>query len=228
MSDPMSRRLMSGVLVGLLAGSFVACGKDQLQGPQAEVRPHNEKLDLPGVPAFDLPPPNTDGSHSVKEMRVKGKKLLDQEVVIKGYVTWAYDCATAIRTEAMSDKDVAKAIADDPTKCERAKFYLGDAKDTPPEKSLWVVDIPRAPNKLEIERLPKEEIAAWPAIPPYAIGDEMIVTGDWRLASPHSERNSDGLLVYKKLKNVTQNWETPPPNPLAPVEPVQTKEAPKH
>jgi hypothetical protein len=227
MSDPMSRRLL-GALV-LLTGPFLAsCSKDQISGPKAEVKPHNEKLDLPGVPAFDLPPPSTDGSHSVKEMRVKGKKLLDQEVVIKGYVTWAYDCATAIRTENMSDKDVAKAIEDDPTKCERPKFYIGDAKDTPPEKSLWVVEIPRPPNKMEIERLPKEEIKAWPPVPPYAVGDEMIITGDWRLASPHSERNSDGLLVYKKLKNVTQNWETPAVDPNALVEPVQTKQAPKH
>jgi len=224
----MPRRLLSGVLA-LAAGSFIAgCEKDQLQGPKAEVKPHSEKLDMPGVPAFDLPPSNSDGSHSVKEMRVKGKKFLDQEVTIKGYVTWAYDCPTAIRTEAMSDKDVAKAIEDDPTKCERAKFYLGDAKDTAPEKSIWVVEVPRPPNKKEIERLPKEEIAAWPAIPPYAVGDEMVITGYWRLSSPHSERNSDGLLVYEKLNNVTQNWTTPPPNPEVPAQPIQTKQAPKH
>jgi hypothetical protein len=228
MSVPMPRRLLSGVLA-LTAGSFAAgCQKDQLQGPAAEVRPHSEKLDLPGVPAFDLPAPSGDGTHAVKEMRVKGKKFLDQEVVIKGYVTWAYDCPTAIRTGDMTDQDVAKLIEDDPQKCERAKFYLGDAKDTPPEKSLWVVDVPRPPNKKEIERLPKEEIAAWPAVPPYAVGDEMVVTGEWRLASPHSERNSDGLLVYKKLRNVTQNWETPAIDPNAPVQPVQTKAAPKH
>jgi hypothetical protein len=67
----------------------------------------------------------------------------------------------------------------------------------------------------------------WELLP--AVGDEMIITGDWRLASPHSERNSDGLLVYKKLKNVTQNWETPLVDPNAvPAAPVQTKAAPKH
>ena len=37
----------------------------------------------------------------------------------------------------------------------------------------------------------------------------------WKMSSPHSERNSDGLLVYKKMKNVTQGWESPPPNPEA-------------
>jgi hypothetical protein len=213
------------VLVGLAAG----CEGDQLKGPKAEVKPHSEKLDLPGVPAFDLPTPNSDGSKSVKELRVKGKKFLDQEVTVKGYVTWAYDCPTAIRTEKMSDADVQKLIEEDPTKCERPKFYLGDEPSTPPEKSLWVVDVPRPPNKLEKERLPKEEIKNWPAVPPYKVGDEMVVTGRFVLSSPHSERNSDGLIVYEKLRNVTQgNWETPPPPADAPVEPVQTKAAPKH
>jgi hypothetical protein len=228
-----------------------ACSKDPIEGPKAEVKPHGLKLDLPAVPPFDLPPASPDGSHSVKEMRVKGKKFLDQTVTIKGYVTWAYDCIAALRTESMSDKDVQKIIDEDPTKCERPKFYLGDTADTPPEKSIWVVDVPRPPNKLEIERLPKEEIKGWPSVPPYKVGDEMVITGDWRLASPHSERNSDGLLVYKTLKNVTQNWETPPltpeqqqrmgmtgggPTPGGPAPAgtpgnpggPQTKEAPKH
>jgi hypothetical protein len=208
----MPRRLLAVVpFVGLV--TIPACSKDPIEGPKAEVKPHGLKLDMPAVPPFDLPPASSDGSHSVKEMRVKGKKFLDQTVTIKGYITWAYDCAAALRTENMSDKDVQKIIDEDPTKCERPKFYIGDATDTPPEKSVWVVDVPRPPNKLEIERLPKEEIKAWLPVPPYKVGDEVIVTGDWRLASPHSERNSDGLLVHKSLKNVTQNWETPPLTP---------------
>jgi hypothetical protein len=213
----------------LFAGLAAGCEGDQLKGPKAEVKPHTEKLDLPGVPAFDLPQPNSDGSKSVKELRVKGKKFLDQEVTVKGYVTWAYDCPTAIRTENMSDADVQKVIDEDPTKCERPKFYLGDEPSTAPEKSLWVVDVPRPPNKLEKERLPKEEIQNWPAVPPYKVGDEMVVTGTFALSSPHSERNSDGLLVYKKLRNVTQSWETPAEVPgAAPELPPATKAPPKH
>jgi hypothetical protein len=229
MSIFMPSRVFSGVLALAVGASIAGCEKDQLKGPQAEVKPHNEKLDLPSVPAFELPPAPADGMHSIKELRVKGKKFLDQEISVKGYVTWAYDCPTAIRTEGMSDADVAKKIEDDPTVCERAKFYIGDAPDTPPERSLWVVDVPRPPNKKEIKNLPKEDIANWPAIPPYKVGDEMIVTGDFRLASPHSERNSEGLIVYKKIKNVTQNWETPAPNPMAPpAAPTPTKAAPPH
>ena len=54
--------------------------------------------------------------------------------------------------------------------------------------------------------------------PPYAVGDEVTITGSFKMSSPHSERNSDGLMVYKKMKNTTQNWETPDiaPPPGAP------------
>ncbi|HEX2687617.1 MAG TPA: hypothetical protein VHN14_13415 [Kofleriaceae bacterium] len=198
------------------------CEKDKLKGPEAEVRKSSVKLNLPAVPAFDLPPSPADGSHSVKELRVKGKKLLESEITVKGIITWAYDCPTAVRQPGMSDKDVQKMIEEDPTKCERPKFYVGDAPDTPAEKSLWVVDVPRPYNKLELERLPKDELRNPPpdkcdpkgdpkksACPPYKVGDQVEVTGTWKLASPHSERNSEGLLVYRRMKNVTQSWESP-------------------
>ena len=194
----------------------VGCSKDDgLKGPAAEVKKSDVKLNLPQVPAFDLPAANPDGSHSIKEMRVKGRKLLDTEITVKGIVTWAYDCPTAVREPGMDDKTVMKIIEEDPTKCERAKFYIGDAADTPAEKSMWVVDVPRPFNKLEIERLPKEELKNPPpdrcdakkkeTCPVYKVGDQVEVTGMWKMSSPHSERNSDGLLVYKKMKNVTQN-----------------------
>jgi hypothetical protein len=204
---------------------LVACDKDKLKGPEAEVKKTDVKMDLPAVPAFDLPPAPGDGSHSIKELRVKGKKLFDSEVTVHGYITWAYDCMTAVRKPDESDKDLKKRLEDDPTQCERPKFYIGDTKETPAEKSLWIVDVPRRYNKLEIERLPKEELRNPPPdrcdadfntkdpkkrpCPPYTVGDEVTITGDFKLSSPHSERNSDGLLVYKKMKNTTQAWESP-------------------
>jgi hypothetical protein len=201
----------------ILAG----CQDKDLKVPDPEVRKSDAKLNLPQLPAFDLPPANADGSHSIKEMRVKGRKLLDTEITVKGIVTWAYDCPTAVREPGMDDKTVQKIIDEDPTKCERAKFYIGDAADTPAEKSMWIVDVPRPFNKLEIERLPKEELKNPPpdrcdpkkkeTCPVYKVGDQVEVTGMWKMSSPHSERNSDGLLVYKKMKNITQGWESPPP-----------------
>jgi len=205
-----------------------ACEKDKLSGPEAEVTKSNVKMSLPAVPGFDLPAANPDGSHSVKELRVKGKKLLETDVVVKGYVTWAYDCPTALREPGMDEKAVQKIIDEDPTKCERPKFYVGDAPDTPAEKSLWVVDVPRPYNKLELERIkqkdrnmpdrcePNEKDPKKQVCPPYKVGDQVEVTGKFALSSPHSERNSEGLIVYKRMKNVTQNnWESPAPLPTA-------------
>lgn len=200
----------------------VGCEKDKLKGPEAEVRKTDVKLNLPAVPAFNLPPTPSDGSHTVKELRVKGKKLLESEITVKGVITWAYDCPTAVRQPGMSDKDLQKMIDEDPTKCERPKFYVGDAADTPAEKSMWVVDVPRPYNKLELKRLPQGDLRNPPpdrcdpkgdpkksVCPPYKVGDQVEVTGLWKLSSPHSERNSDGLLVFKRMKNVTQTWESP-------------------
>jgi hypothetical protein len=212
-------------VVGLSLAGLTACGDDKLKGPAAEVKKSDVKLNLPPVPDFALPPPNADGSHSIKEMRVKGRKLLDSEITVKGIVTWAYDCPTALREPGMTDDEVQKIIDDDPTKCERPKFYIGDAADTPAEKSMWIVNVPRPFNKLELKRLNKkarEEELNTPGTtkcdatkkdhcPVYKVGDQVEITGMWKMSSPHSERNSDGLLVYKSMKNLTQNWVSPPP-----------------
>ena len=204
------------VLVAAIV-ALTGCDKDKMAGPEAEVRKNEIKINLPPVPAFDLPP-SPDNAHTVKEMRVKGKKLLDTEVTVKGVITWVYDCRTAIRQPDQSDKDLEKTIEEDPSRCDRPKFYLGDTANTPPEKSLWVVDVPRPYYKIELQRLPRDELRNPPpdrcdpkrsTCPPYKVGDEIEVTGTWKLTSQHSERNSDGLLVYKRMKNLTETWESP-------------------
>lgn len=217
------------ISTGLLAVStfiVAGCQGDKLKGPEAEVRKSDQKMNLPPVPSFDLPPAATDGTHSVKELRVKGRKLLENEITVKGFVTWAYDCPTALRSPGQSDADVQKIIDEDPTKCERPKFYVGDEAGTPAEKSLWVVDVPRPFNKKEWEaaRKRKKDERAEPGrcdpdekkkdpmkspCPPYKVGDQVEIKGVFTLTSPHSERNSQGLLVFKSMKNVTQGYESP-------------------
>jgi len=217
---PHHHGLCTAMLVTLVV--LGGCDRDKSKGPEAEVQKTEIKLNLPAVPAFDLPPAPSDGSHTVKEMRVKGKKLLESDITVKGVITWAYDCATAIRQPGMSDQDLQKTIEEDPSKCERPKFYVGDAADTPPEKSMWVVEVPRPYYAIELKRLPKDELRNPPpdrcdpkadpkksTCPPYKVGDQVEVTGTWKLTSPHTERNSDGLLVYKRMKNITQTWESP-------------------
>ena len=222
----MSRGLSPALALAVLGGA-TACESDKLKGPAAEVKKNDAKVNLPAVPGFELPPTNPDGSKSVKEMRVKGKKLLDTDVTVKGVVTWVYDCKTALRQPGMTDKDVEKLMYEDQTKCERAKFFIGDAADTPANKSIWIVEVPRPFTKLEMERMkPKaqEDELKNPAsrrcdlkkkdtCPVYEVGDQVEVTGSWKLASSHGDSNSDGLLVYKKMKNVTKNWDAPEPPP---------------
>lgn len=193
----------------ILPATLGGCKDKQLKGAAAEVQPHKIKVTMPTVPSFEVPKPHADGSHTVKEMRVMGKRYLKEQVSIKGYVVFAYDCATAIRQPGESDEAVAKRIEEDPTQCRRPVFYLGDTPDTPVERSVWVVEVPREMTKLEKKNLTKEEVERWPAVPPYKVGDEVVATGAWSLASPRGESNTDGLLVYQGLKNLTQGWEAP-------------------
>lgn len=189
-----------------------------------EVHKNTVKIDLPAVPAFDVPPPSANGMHSVRALRLRGKPLLGTDVTVKGVITWVYDCVTANRRPGQSNKDVQKLIDADPTICERRKFYVGDSATTAHERSAWVVDVPRPYNKLEVTRLKKADrndpLRCEPddkppktVCPPTKVGDEVEITATWALASPHSERNSEGLLVYKWMKNVTQRWQTPGTRP---------------
>lgn len=217
---------MTSALVMPLVACLAACDKDKLKGPEAEVKKTDVKLDLPAVPAFDLPAAPADGSRTVKELRVKGKKLLDTEVTVHGFVTWSYDCKTALRKPGEEDKDLQARIDEDPTLCERPKFYIGDTAATPPEKSMWVVDVPRPYNALEVKRIkkkertepdrcePDEKDKSKSVCPPYNVGDEVTITGTFAQSSPHSERNSDGLVVFKKMHNATANYDSPAPAPL--------------
>jgi len=191
---------IAGIALCLAFVAAAGCNKDQLEGAKSEVQKTSIKLDLPAVPDFVMPQPNADGTHSVAEMRLRGNKFLDTELKVKGHVVWIYDCATAIRTPDMSDKDVAKILADQPEKCIPPHFYLGDRADTPPDRGIWVVDVPR-PLRKDDKNLPKEMQAEmesrWKTMPAFKLGDEVLVTGKWAQESERRFRNSDGLLVYK-------------------------------
>lgn len=210
MTMPRRGRVAIGLSFSLLAALAGACGEDQFKGAEAEVGREKIKPDLPAVPAFDLPPVAEGGQHSVKELRVKGRKFLDQEITVKGYVTWIYDCATAIRTPEMSDEDVKKIIEEDPMRCSRPKFRIADSPDAGEDRSIKVVEVPRYPTAQE-RKVYKEEVKnpeIWRPVPPLKVGDEVVVTGEWKQRAPHGDSDMEGLLVYKSLQNVTQQWDT--------------------
>jgi len=170
----------------------------ELPAPAPEISTTLDAGLFPAVPSFELPQAEP-GFENPRALRVKGKKLLDTKITVKGYIIWVYSCVDEVRTPGEKPAAAQKRIDEDPTLCERPKFYLGMDKKTPVEKGLWVVDVPRLPNKLEKARLPKDELKNWPKVPKFKLGDYVAVTGDFKLSSPHSERNSDGLLVFASL-----------------------------
>jgi tetratricopeptide (TPR) repeat protein len=219
-------KLAWGLVLGCVVDAAAAPGDQDplvdgsVKGPELEFTKPTRQVSLPPLPAFDVPPPAADGSVSPRYLRLRGNKALDSEVSVKGVITWAYDCLTAERKPNETTKEAQKRIDDDPTLCERPKFYVGDAASTLPELSLWVVDVPRVYNKLELARIKKQdrtdptkcEPGGDPKkklCPPYKVGDQIEITGTFKLSSSHGERNSDGLLVYGRMKNLTQNWQTP-------------------
>ncbi|HTR56052.1 MAG TPA: tetratricopeptide repeat protein [Kofleriaceae bacterium] len=207
------------VAIIILLAAHVASAQpyDDLKYPPPEARKSDVKIDLPAIPAFELTP----GVLTVKRLRVDGKRFLGQQVTVHGYVTFAYDCIADIRKPGETDRAAQARIDADPTLCERPKLYIGDTATTPRDQSLWVVDVPRLYNKLELTRIakadrtapdrcePGEKDPAKLVCPPYREGDEVTVVGTFDLRSPHAETNSDGLLVYAAMRNATRSWTAP-------------------
>lgn len=201
------RSALLAITSGLLLSGLFACSSDELEGVEAEVEETNIKLDLPTVPDFVVPQANSDGSHPIAEMRLNGKSFLAQEVRVKGTVLWIYDCATAIRTPEMSEKDLKTVLDTQPQRCTRPHFILGDGAGAKTELGVQVVEYPREVRKDEKKARPDELVAemeaALAALPDFKVGDEVVVTGMWELKSPKGFQNSDGLLIYGSMVNLS-------------------------
>jgi hypothetical protein len=184
-----------GALFIVLAAA-PACGAGQSGQTAAgnEVVETKTVIELPPPPEFVAPQPNPDGTHGALEMRRNSGKFMDQVVKIKGYVVFKYDCIQVLGP---------KVYKDSPDKCERPHFYIADEKDTSIDRSVWVVEVPRAPREDEKKVLPKEELnnpELWPPEPKYALGDQVEVEGTWSTKSPKGFVNSDGLLIFKGME----------------------------
>jgi hypothetical protein len=185
------------VLLALATSFALACQSQGSSGTVAtpEVAEMQVKLDLPPTPTFDDPRPYADGTHSVSELRHHGAKFMDQDIKVKGYVVYHYDCAQALGPQVVKDT---------PERCDKPHFYLGDAPDAAPERSLWIVEVPRAPRADETERaLGKEAFEAmklaFAAVPPLAVGLKVTVDGKFASRSPKGFVNSEGLLVFASV-----------------------------
>ena len=222
---------------GLAAAQPAPMEPDDLSVPAIGAPPG--AVEIPDPPSLAVPAAD-HGVHDVRALRFD-RSLLGSEVKVGGYITWIYDCVAAVGKPGVSRARVQKQIDNDPSVCERPKLHLGPARKTPEMDTIWVVDVPRRPFKIEQERLPPEELAARPPVPSLAVGDPVVVTGTWTLRSPHNETNSDGLLVFEALDHVAPPAAAPrmvaPPAapalavtvvtrpPLRPVVPLATKTA---
>jgi tetratricopeptide (TPR) repeat protein len=188
------------VVAAILVSSFESRA-DQVVHPDPEVSSRRASVDLPAIP--DLQLPKLAGSaHSPIELQLAGGALLGSRVTVRGYIIYIYDCVAELRMPGESLAAAQHRVDDDPTLCFRPKFYIADRRDARQEDALWVVSVPRAPNKLERERLPKEELANRPPVPKLALGDYVEVTGDFELNNGRGDSNSDGLVVYASLNHL--------------------------
>jgi tetratricopeptide (TPR) repeat protein len=172
-------------------------------GPTPEISGNPAPVALPAVPSFAVPAP-TGEVHTPFELLAAGERLRGTRVKVGGYVTWIYDCAAVLAAPGKTAAQIQQPIDRDPPRCERPKLTIGDTPSTPPDRSLWVVDVPRALNQLEWH-LPTGELVQVGGI---AVGDHVEVTGTLAIRSPHREVNSAGLIVYEAIV-------TAPPAPAA-------------
>src|SRR5262245_29371425 len=126
----------------MLSGVF-ACDDAELKGAEADVKPTRVKLDQPAMTEFHAPQPNADSTYAGAEMRLRGNRYLGTEVKVKGHIIWIYDCATSVRTADMTEAQLKTLLAEQPELCARPNFYIGDTAQTPADRGIWVVDIPR-------------------------------------------------------------------------------------
>jgi tetratricopeptide (TPR) repeat protein len=173
---------------------------DDLPGPQPEILRSPATLELPPIPAFELPAAEP-GRHGARELRVHGRGLYGRELKVEGYVTWIYDCAAELArgNHEASAAEIAESIDNMPELCDAPMFSLGDTPRTPRDASIWVVDVPRLPRKAERAPRSRAELDPGPAPARLAVGDHVMVTGTWAVESPGGERNASGLLVYRAV-----------------------------
>lgn len=129
----------------------------------------------PAARSTAAPIARAKGSLIPVDLRPPSRKHLGKTISVRGYVVYVYDCARELG---------AKVAKDEPERCDRPHFYLADTADASPDRSLWVVDVPRAPSE---------------EAPELTVGGIVVVEGTWATRSPKGFINSGGLLIYGKM-----------------------------
>jgi len=218
--------LVGTVMVGLVGGAGVGRAAPAFEPDTLPVPPvpaslsgssgssgSSVRVALPPAPRFELPGVPS-GLHSVRELRVRGRALLGRELTVAGYIAWIYDCVEALTPPGGSRRKMRQLVDDHPELCDRPKFYLGTQAAAAGDSVLWVVEVPRLPNKRERAGLTPKQLANWPSVPSIALGQRVAVTGKFALRAPGGDQSSDGLLVYRALSHAV-----PSPGPAVVIAP---------
>ncbi len=131
--------------------------------------------ELPAPPSFELAAPEA-GTSDVRMLRIRGKAMHGQNLRVRGYVTWAYDCKKALAKPGLSDRRIRKMIEKDPSVCAKGQLRLGATKDAGEGRSILVI----------------QEAAAIPAV---NVGDHVSITGTWK----PGDRGEVGQLALASL-----------------------------
>jgi hypothetical protein len=172
------------------------------------------KVNLPPSPSFaasNIPPQYPSGELSVLGLRKMKDKYMDKDVKVKAYLVEIYECPAELRkcNDELSDKtkkEKKKAIkkgGDALTQnvqvdrggcrpCDQPHFFMGDTPTVKKERALLIADYPVKdwdtgdPKPLEAK-----------------VGEQYIVTGTFSINSITGFAASNGLIIHKKLEDLS-------------------------
>jgi hypothetical protein len=199
-------------LVSVFALASLLSAKVFAQGQ--EVTP--VKVNLPPSPSFaasNIPPQYPSGELSVLGLRKMKDKYMDKDVRVKAYLTEIYECPPELRkcndelnekTKIQKKKAMKKggeALVQDVQAdrggcrpCDQPHFFMADTPTAKKERSLLIADYPVKdwdtgdPKPLEAK-----------------VGQQYIVTGTFSINSMTGFAASNGLIIHKKLEDLSGN-----------------------
>ncbi|MBN2573831.1 MAG: hypothetical protein JXP73_04635 [Deltaproteobacteria bacterium] len=174
------------------------------------------KVNLPPSPSFaasNVPVQYPSGELSVLGLRKNRDKYMDKDVKVKAYLVEIYECPPELRkcndelnekTKIARKKAIKKggdALVQDiqPDRggcrpCDQPHFFIGDTPTVKKERSLLVADYP---------------VKDWDTGDPKPLeakaGEQYVVTGTFSINSMTGFAASNGLLIHKKMEDLSGN-----------------------
>jgi hypothetical protein len=172
------------------------------------------KVNLPPSPSFaasNIPTQYPSGELSVIGLRKMKDKYMDKDVRVKAYLVEIYECPAELRKcndqlNEKTKKEKKKAMKKGGDAlvqnvqadrggcrpCDQPHFFMGDTPTTKRERALLIADYP---------------VKDWDTGDPKPLeakaGEQYIVTGTFSINSMTGFAASNGLLIHKKLEDLS-------------------------